>query len=110
MSYFPLTLPGENLGLLGLHESRVMRGWSRDQRLHMDLTKGGKEVKVSFVLTGNVAGGGGRREEEMSKISQEHCVSCVDRQQVTSPVQPALPAFACCVSRQSMLQDWRSIG
>lgn len=109
MSYFPLTLPGEDLGLSGLSESGVRRSWSREQRLLMDWTKGGREVKVSFVLTGNLVGGGGRKEEGMSKISQEQCVSCVDRQQVTSPVQPALPAFACFVSRQSMRQGWRSI-
>ena len=99
MSYFPLTLPGEHLGLLGLRESGVRRGWFRDRRLLMDWTKGGNEVKVSFVLTGNLVGGGGRKEEGMSKISQEQCVSYVDRQQVT-PVQPTLPACACVVEEE----------
>ena len=98
MSYFPLTFPREDLGLLGLRESGVRRGWSRERRLLMSL--------LSSLETWWEVGGGRRRGCQRYLKSS---VGCVDRQQVTSPVQPALPAFACFVSRQSKRQDWRSI-
>ena len=61
----------------------------------MDWTKGGKEVQVSFVLTGNLVGGGGRKEEGMSKISQEQCWLCGQ----TAPGQEAALAWANLAQR-----------
>lgn len=100
MSYFPLTFPREDLGLLGLRESGVRRGWSRERRLLMDWTKSGKEVQVSFVLTGNLVGGGGRKEEGMSKISQEQCWLCG---QTASHIScAASPASLCLFCEQTV--------